>query len=443
MLPATPSKPDTELTGIRLFLARSAWLVTSGFLLLCLIWIAPTHPRSMLFDPLIEDSYQLMASIMTYRGYLRYILLLRFLVTVVFYLIAFYIFWRKSADWVALLTSFALVSMPYIVFFGGVIYSMNFPSPWDFWLDIGDGLVTAFGILSIPLLLFVFPDGHIQPRRLAKFVKGLFFILVISVLIPQTDPFAVAGVIAEIIWSILFAIFLILFGLGIIGQVYRYFRVSNPTQRQQTKWIVFSLLVNLVWGLYVASGSFRWLRFTAASIYGLFELHASLVMILLIPISLANSILRYRLYDIDLIIRRSLSYSILSLVLVSVYGGSVFIFQALLGGLIGRESPLVVVTSTLLIAGLFSPLRGWIQVNIDRRFYRNKYDAEKTLEAFSAAVRNETDLDRISTRLVEVVKDTLQPELLEIWLKPGSRAEKRASTFYEPGTFTRRSSIEK
>jgi hypothetical protein len=216
-----------------------------------------------------------------------------------------------------------------------------------------------------------------------------------------------------------FFCFVLFIGLGIFGQVYRYFLVSSPSQRQQTKWIIFSLVVNLLWWIFIRLRPFGIgeLRFTAGSIYGLFELHATLLIVLLIPVSLANSVLRHHLYDIDLIIRRTLVYSVLSLVLVSIYAASVLVSQKFLTGLIGRETPLVLVSSTLLVAGLFSPLRARIQLGIDRRFFRSRYDVEKILASFSNVTRYETDLDTLHVRLLWVVQETMQPESLQIWLK--------------------------
>jgi hypothetical protein len=412
------STPGTTLTGVRLVLARLAWLVTTGLCLLMLAVIVPRHPPSLLFDPLIEDSYQLLYSLMNYRSYLRYILFLRLLVALVFILIGAYIFWRKSDDWLALVTSFSMVCLPYMILFGGFIYSLNFSPPWNFWLDIADGLVTVLGILSIPLLLLLFPDGHIEPKRLAKPVKGLFMLLLMAVLFPQ-NLLSVPSRFLEIAWTIVFFCFVLFIGLGIFGQVYRYFLVSSPSQRQQTKWIIFSLVVNLLWWIFIRLRPFGIgeLRFTAGSIYGLFELHATLLIVLLIPVSLANSVLRHHLYDIDLIIRRTLVYSVLSLVLVSIYAASVLVSQKFLTGLIGRETPLVLVSSTLLVAGLFSPLRARIQLGIDRRFFRSRYDVEKILASFSNVTRYETDLDTLHVRLLWVVQETMQPESLQIWLK--------------------------
>jgi hypothetical protein len=135
------------------------------------------------------------------------------------------------------------------------------------------------------------------------------------------------------------------------------------------------------------------------------------------PLSVGLAILRYRLWDIDLIIRRTLSYSVLTLTLALVYFGIVVLLQPLFSGMINNTSQFAIVGSTLAIAALFHPLRLRIQTAIDRRFYRRKYDAEYTLAAFGAVVREETDIERLTTRLALVVEETLQPERVLLWLR--------------------------
>jgi hypothetical protein len=130
------------------------------------------------------------------------------------------------------------------------------------------------------------------------------------------------------------------------------------------------------------------------------------------------AITRYRLYEIDLIINRTLVYGLLTATLVALYFGAIVVLQRVFVVLTGEQSTLAVVASTLLIAALFNPLRRRIQGFIDRRFYRTKYDTRKTLEAFSAKLRDETDLDALSNDLVGVVRETMQPAHVSLWLRP-------------------------
>ena len=140
-----------------------------------------------------------------------------------------------------------------------------------------------------------------------------------------------------------------------------------------------------------------------------------------IPVAAAIAILKYRLYDIDRIINRTLVYGLLTVSLVLVYVGSVVALRGLVFGFTGRSSQLVVVASTLAVAALFVPLRRRIQGAIDRRFYRRKYDAAKTLEAFSARLRDDTDLEALGENLVGVVRETVQPAHARLWLRPLDR----------------------
>ena len=152
-----------------------------------------------------------------------------------------------------------------------------------------------------------------------------------------------------------------------------------------------------------------------------------------IPISMGIAILRYRLYEIDTLINRTLVYGSLTATLVALYFGGIVLLQRLFVVLTGERSTLAVVVSTLVIAAVFNPLRRRIQSFIDRRFYRRKYDAAKTLEAFSAKLRDETDLDALNDDVVGVVRETMQPVLVSLWLRPDPEPEAKSSAFRQFG----------
>ena len=221
----------------------------------------------------------------------------------------------------------------------------------------------------------------------------------------------------------------------IYSQIYRYRHVSTTFQRQQTKWIVLGITtaVGYFFAEYLAIILFI-PSFTSVGnqnfVVQMVVNFAYEAVLLLIPLSFAFSILRYRLYDIDLLINRTLVYGTLTILLGLVYAGLIFGLQYLLRGIISQNNSVAIVISTLAIAALFQPLRHRIQSMIDRRFYRKKYDAAKVVEAFSTTLRNELDLNQLSEHLVNVVQETMQPEHVSLWLRKSGQ-ERKSNTQVE------------
>jgi hypothetical protein len=196
-------------------------------------------------------------------------------------------------------------------------------------------------------------------------------------------------------------------------------RRARGIERQQIKWPAYTAVMAasgsvLTYTISEAVGS-RWLEWA-----GFVILIAALISF---PTSIGIAILRYRLYEIDLIINRTLVYGSLTAMLAALYFGAIVVLQRVFVALTGERSTLAVVASTLAIAALFNPLRRWVQGFVDRRFYRSKYDAAKTLEAFSSKLRDETDLDALSDDLVGVVSETMQPAHVFLWLRPDTTSK--------------------
>jgi hypothetical protein len=198
-----------------------------------------------------------------------------------------------------------------------------------------------------------------------------------------------------------------------LSQIHNWFTMTEPVARMQARWVALGGLVGIIGPVslwIVAGGLSASVSFWVGLVY--------LLLALALPLSLAIAILRYRLWDIDVIIRRTLQYTLLTGVLALIYFGGVVLLQALLSPLTGDEnSPLVTVLTTLGIAALFNPLRTRVQAFIDRRLYRKKYNAEQSLARFAAAARSEVDMDRLADALLGVVEETMRPERVEIRLK--------------------------
>jgi len=221
-----------------------------------------------------------------------------------------------------------------------------------------------------------------------------------------------------------FAVWLASIFVAVASLVVR-FRRSRGEERQQIKWLAVAALAVPVWFLTNAP--------VEAASRSLFLVVDALVVFALIPLAAGVAILRYRLYDIDVLINRTIVYGSLTAMLALVYVGGVVSLQATFRTLTGQESTLAVVASTLAIAALFGPLRRWVQASVDRRFYRRKYDAAKTLAAFRSRLRDETDLDALSGDLVGVASRTVQPAHVSLWLRPDAEPEARSLAIEQVG----------
>lgn len=323
-------------------------------------------------------------------------------IALTFFAIGGAIAWRKSDDRMGLLVSFTLI------YLGSIFFTDSDDALWRAY-PASRPFLTLLGMVGyagIMLLLFYFPDGRFVPHGRASRIVGWLIILL-------TAPFAGSATRADAIgtFSVLATI-----GLGLATQIHRYRKVSGPEQRQQTKWVLFglatSLAVMLLWGfaavaLPPGSPSLQRVYFL------LFTRPLISILIPMLPLAIALSILRYRLWDIDILINKTLVYGGLTGMLGLVYFGCVVLLQQIFPA----ESPIAVALSTLTIAAAFSPLRRRIQGAIDRRFYRRKYDAQKTLAAFSARMPDEVELERLSETLLAVVEEALQPAHVSIWLR--------------------------
>ena len=359
-----------------------------------------------------EDVRTLAAAGLSLPFLAGYLIVLTTVVAVVFALFALLLVWRRPDDPVVWYFSLVLVVIGFFLS-SSVDALVSVSNFWNYFVSIMNALVW----LGLASLFYLFPDGRFVPRWTRLALLG-WALMTASGFLPEASswrlgnwsPVATAAVLIALVASCVWA------------QVYRYRYVSGPVQRQQTKWIVvgFGLiaLTILITALLPQAITPQWPRLRVA--YGFLRDGIAAISLLSLPVTLSLSILRYRLWDIDILIRRTLIYSVLSVLLTLVYVGSVVLLQTLFRRFSGETSSLAVVASTLTSVALFQPFRHRIQTVIDRRFYRRKYDAEKVLATFALTMRDEVDLDRLSNSLVKVAEETMQPARVLLWLKQAS-----------------------
>jgi hypothetical protein len=305
--------------------------------------------------------------------------------------------------------------------------------PFFAWLSVwifAPGFVASF-----PLTLLLFPTGRLPSPRW----RPLLWLIAVGLALAVVPMAATAwpirgptlvigdmwtnGAVSSLVVTLQntgVAVIIACILASVVSIVLR-FRSAAGEERQQLKWLVYAGA--LTFGVTVTASPavpFEWPEPFSSLLSFLAPL-----LLPSIPVAVGIAILRHRLYDIDVLINRTLVYGSLTAVLALVYAGGVVLSQGVLRALTGQGSTFAVVVSTLLIAALFNPLRRRIQAFIDRRFYRKRYDAKETLSAFSARLRHETDLDRLGGELVSVVSETVQPAHASLWLRPARRGEAR------------------
>jgi hypothetical protein len=421
---------DTLLSGYKLALARTVWVVLAVTVLaLWIVQLPPGYaqyltvctqavcPNQLPTPQMVQALHSAGLSLQFYAIYLT---TLSVLWVLIFCGIGAIIAWRKSRDWMALLVSLTLFIL------GPAINTDYQQLAAAFPITQLPGELLQFLMGTLVLLVgYLFPNGRFVPRW-TLWLALLVILFIAGGSFFPTSPFNTNN------WPGLLTIVLSLavFGSVLFAQVYRYFRISTPVQKQQSKWVVFGIMATIIYFIALLIITTLNPAFSQANSLGsLFGEASYFLAVIIVPLAIAFSILRYRLWDIDLLINRTLVYAILTGVLALIYFGCVLTLQTIIGGLAGqaRQSPVIIVGSTLAIAVLFQPLRKRIQAIINRRFYRRNYDAARTLAAFSATLRNEMDLSQLHEHIIEVVQETMQPTHISLWLRPREYDGKRTS----------------
>ncbi|MBI4789276.1 MAG: hypothetical protein HY782_19765 [Chloroflexi bacterium] len=430
------AESGTKLRGRALWLARVAWgalalfsigYYISWFVVAMQLPIGECTPAAVECNPIYltaQDLAAFQATPLPLEWLARTFYALNALSSLLYILVALFIVRRKSDDGMALWLSAVIMALGAVGFTPETIALITPGSP----LRVPETAVAFFGYFAPFATLYFFPDGRFNPLW-SRWVCFVFVVVatyfgVVELLGSSADNSLLLIALPILAASIL---------VGIGTMVYRFRRAASPLQRQQIKWVASGLTV-------VALGVVFWITMETffparqpnptRTIVVALTFPFFLLAETLLPISVAIAVIRYRLWDIDVIIRRTLIYAALTAVLVLLYFGIVVLLQQALRAMTGQSSEIAIIVSTLAIAALFAPLRHRVQNTIDRRFYRRKYDAQKVLAAFGATARDEVDLNKLTSELVGVVQETMQPTSVGVWLKPmnETRTQQSGST---------------
>jgi hypothetical protein len=405
---------ETLLHGYRLVLARAVW-ITLVLLILVVFFMGIPQAFKIALSLHAETRAGLEQLGLSANFYAAHIVAVDTITLLAVALFAVLIFCRRPNDWMIMFVGLTLL-----------LTAMLYTAP-AFEAKVPLLLIAflaALAEISQAAFVYLFPDGQFVPRWTWLILLPLFLwrpAMWGLIYLPNFYSLQRSGenfyYIPQETWDL--ALFLALLAVGIIAQVYRYRHHSTPVQRQQTKWLVLAtaFAVIVIGSYVVAINSLEALQQLSSQAFVVRLLSRTInhFALLLLPVMLTFSILRYRLWEIDTLINRTLVYGTLTATLVSVYIGSIIILQAIFGELTGGNQ-LALVISTLVSIALFQPLRQRIQRIIDQRFYRRKYNAAQTLAAFSKTLRNEVDLEQLSEQLVLIVEETMQPTHVSLWL---------------------------
>jgi hypothetical protein len=394
-----------------LAIARIIWIVLAFLLLIIFLANIPAYYQSLnsfctqpspfqcqtgqLTFGNVQALGQLQLSVTAIAGLLATFSLM---VSILYWVVGLFIFWRKSGEWMGLIFSLVCILLGAINIFGFPVTQT--PQPVLFVTNFTENVLVP-PVLDVFALTF--PTGRFTPR----WTWSVFALLLFSSLLFPSSV------------SILLVIPLV---VGV--QIYRYVRVYDTVQRQQTKWFVFGFGASFAFlGIYNVLPLFVPALSASDSLYQLFDVLLWPMVWTMLLLSVSIAIFRYRLWDIDIIINRTLVYACLTALLALVYFGLIFAIQYLLRGITSQNNDVAIVVSTLAIAALFQPLRHRIQTIIDRRFYRRKYNAAKVVATFSSTLRQEVNLDQLRDNLLAVVQETMQPSHVSLWLRQHNSTE--------------------
>lgn len=374
--------------------------------------------------------------------YALYVIFLDALVSLSFLLISALIIWHRANTWMGLFVSFLLIEFGSL----GLSFSHTMglpanPSGWLALLNVGGTIATMLYYPCLSFFFSTFPDGRFAPRWSWALI-GLWIINVFFWIAPIDTPFNLINwpPLLEAGWLS------IVFGGSASVQLLRFLHSASPVQRQQIKWLLYGFLPVIILPLCFTLVQTFIPSLNKPGAFLLNTPHSFVLIVLLplyrfwylpVPFCVGIALLRYRLWDIDALINRTLVYSVLTATLLGIYLLLVFGGQYLLSHLFPSGDTIALVISTLVVAALFQPLRRRVQQLIDRRFYRSAYNSAQVVARFGETLYQEVNLEQLREQLLSVVQQTMQPASLSLWISPvkvpGEEASSHVFLSQEPG----------
>jgi hypothetical protein len=405
------ARVDTNMRGRTLLLVRALWFIAAAVALGLYAFSIPLQAQMMRapctdncqFGQITAEQMRELTKLgLSLNFYVAYNIVLNMVFFLLFVAVAALISWRKADDWFGTYVALTLV-----------LFGISFGNPLPLLAKYHTALslpllaLAATGGTLIGIFMYLFPDGRFVPR----WTRWLI-------------PLVIAREFAYVFFpdSPILMAFPLEFGSFVFAQIYRYVRSSSAVERQQTKWFVYGATVGilgflgLILGVNLSSPNGQF----PSAISELIGTTAVYSFLVLIPLSVMMAILRSHLWDIDIIIRRTLVYGALTALLALFYFGTVLVLQEILRAVTGQTSDLAIIASTLAIAALFNPLRRRIQQVIDRHFYRRKYDAQQVLAHFATTAHDQVEIAKLTEELLSVVSETMQPARVSLWLRDSS-----------------------
>lgn len=419
----------TTTVDKQLFFVRCLWLIFAPVLIALTCFFFPLQLQLLQtvcsgnncssYQPTPATLHDLAALGLSLRGATIIILSVIGLCALTWLAVALILAWKNFSKWFAL--SVSLLALVQTAMAARPPDLLNTPDAAWQWVIVY--LLANLNSTMYVVVGTLFPNGKLTPRW-TRLILPLWLLIGLPTGLLSCPSSPLSADLQQLLSVISIYCWFVCIAAVIVAQVYRYRYLYRPIERQQTKWVLFfggiallEQIVQLSLGLILPG-----LR-NPGSLFALFSFPDTKLFLTLLGLSLLFAMLRYRLWDIDVLINRTLVYGLLTTLLALLYGGLVVILQTLVHNVTGEtgNSPLVLVVSTLVIAALFLPLRAFLQRGIDRRFYRRKYDAAKVVEGFSTTIHSAVDLNELQGHLLSAVEQTMQPTHLSLWLRPSAK----------------------